>query len=143
MADDRDHTIAEDAPSLSLVREELTVAKAEVVSDRVRVTTAVDTREEVVRDTLARGVLKVERIAVEGLVDAPPPLREEGATTIVSLVEERLVVEKRLFVVEEVRITRERTAEQVAVPVTLRTTRATIERPMGEPTTGSTTDGRR
>ena len=41
---------------------------------------------------------------------------------IVSLVEELLVVEKRLFVIEEMRITRHSTSEVAAAPMALRTT---------------------
>lgn len=124
-----------------IFEESVTVDKVDVQTDAVRVHTSVDQREVLVEDVVERGALRVERVSVQRAVDVAPPPREEGATTIISLVEERLVVEKRLFVVEEVHITREQTQERVAIPVTLRTTRATIERPSGEPTTGSTTNG--
>ena len=35
-------------------------------------------------------------------MDAVPPVRQEGDVTIISIVEERAVVTKQLFVVEEV-----------------------------------------
>lgn len=124
-----------------ILEESVTVDKVGVRTDAVRVRTSVDEREVMVEDALDRGTLKVERVRMDRPVDAAPPPREEGATTIISLVEERLVVEKRLFVVEEIHITREQTQERVAIPVTLRTTRATIERPMDDATTGSTTNG--
>ena len=124
-----------------IFEETVTVAKVDVQTDAVRVSTSVDQREVLVEDVAERGVLRVERGSVHLAVDSAPPPREEGATTIISLVEERLVVEKRLFVVEEIHITREQTQERVAIPVTLRITRATIERPSDEPTIGSTTNG--
>ena len=136
MSDPDDHTLR-----VPIFEETVTVDKVDVQTDAVRVRTSVDQREVLVEEVVERGALKVERVSVDRAVDAAPPPREEGATTIISLVEERLVVEKRLFVVEELHITREQTQERVAVPVTLRTTRATIERPSGEPTTGSTTNG--
>jgi stress response protein YsnF len=51
--------------------------------------------------------------------------------------EERLVVEKQLFLVEEVRIRRTTSVESVEVPVTLRKELATVERldGSGEPIT--------
>ncbi len=93
-----------------------------------------------VEEVLSLGVLKIERVKLDRAVDVAPPLRDEGNTTIISLVEERLVVEKRLFVVEEIHVTRETTQERVAIPVTLRATRATIERP-NDTSTGSITNG--
>ena len=136
MADESDDTL-----HLPLVEEALSVDKVAVVSDRVRVVTSVETRDVVAEETLERGVLRVERVATERAVDAAPPPREEGDTLIVSLVEERLVVEKRLFVVEEIHVTRERESEHVSVPVTLRATRASVERPLDEASTGSLTNG--
>ena len=124
-----------------IFEEAVTIDKVDVQTDAVRVRTSVDQREVLVEDVVERGALRVERVSVDRAVDTAPPPREEGATTIISLVEERLVVEKRLFVVEEIHITREQTQERVAIPVTLRTTRATIERPMDEPATGSITNG--
>lgn len=122
-----------DSDDLSLrvpvVEERLTVGKIDVATDAVRVRTSVETRDLLVEDVVERGVLRVERRAVDRLVETAPPPRQDGDTTVVSLVEERLVVEKRLFVVEEIHVTREQTSEHVAIPVTLRATRATVERP--------------
>jgi uncharacterized protein (TIGR02271 family) len=136
MSDPDDFTLR-----VPIFEETVTVDKVDVQTDALRVHTSVDQREVLVEDVVERGTLRVERMSVDRAVDIAPPPREEGATTIISLVEERLVVEKRLFVVEELHITREQTQERVAIPVTLRTTRATIERPSDEPTTGSTTNG--
>jgi hypothetical protein len=50
----------------------------------------------------------VERVAVNRIVDAYPQVREEGDTTVVPVVEEVLIIQKRLMLKEEVRITRKR-----------------------------------
>jgi stress response protein YsnF len=55
-------------------------------------------------------------------------MRVEGDTTIIPVVEEIVVVEKRLVLVEEVRIRQITTSEDVTVPVTLRRQTATVER---------------
>ena len=89
-----------------------------------------DEHQAIAKGVIERGALRVERVAVERQVATAPPPRVEGDTTIISLVEERLVVEKRLFVVEELRVTLDRTCEQVIIPVMLRATRATVERPL-------------
>jgi stress response protein YsnF len=48
---------------------------------------------------------KIETIPVSLRVDAMPEVRQEGDSTIVPVVEEVLVVERRLMLKEEVRIT--------------------------------------
>jgi stress response protein YsnF len=54
--------------------------------------------------------------------------RIEGDTTIIPVVEEILVVEKRLVLVEEIRIRQVATTDEVSIPVTLRKQTATVER---------------
>jgi stress response protein YsnF len=61
-------------------------------------------------------------------VDAVPPVREEGDTTVISIVEEVLVVERRLVLKEEIRLRRVRTTERHRETVTLREQQAVIER---------------
>ena len=110
-----------------IIEETATVDKIAVKTDAVRVSTCVEERDVTLEEIVQHQALTIKRVAVDLAVDAAPPVREEGSTTIISLVEERLVIEKRLFVVEEIHVTREQTQEHVAIPVTLRTTRATIE----------------
>lgn len=50
----------------------------------------------------------VERVPVDEEVDTPPQIRQEGATLIVPVVEEVLVVTKRYRIIEEVRVTKYR-----------------------------------
>ena len=53
-------------------------------------------------------------------IAAPADIRQEGETTIYPVVEEVLVVEKRLRLVEEVHVTRRRATRQVREEVSLR-----------------------
>ncbi|WP_407426038.1 DUF2382 domain-containing protein [Arcticibacter sp.] len=58
----------------------------------------------------------VERKVLNEYVDvAPPPVRQEGDVTIISVVKEVLVVEKRLMLVEELHVTKSKT--QTVIPV--------------------------
>ena len=113
---------------IPLVEEEAVVSKRRVESGRVRVRTRVEEREEWVRVELARDEVQVDRIPVDREIDAIPPIREEGGAIIVPVVEEVLVVEKRLRLVEEIHLRRTRSHEQVSQPVTLASQRAEIER---------------
>jgi stress response protein YsnF len=122
---------------IPIVEEEAKVAKRQVVSDRIIVKTTVNTGERVLKEILSQETVEVERIPVNRVVDVVPQLRTEGDVTIVPVFEERLVVEKQLFLVEEVRIRRTTSVESVEVPVTLRKELATVERldGSGEPIT--------
>lgn len=80
------------------------------------------------RETLSHEEVEVERVPVDREVSAMPAIREEGDVTIVPVVEEILVVERRLRLKEELHIRKVRRTEEVEVPVTVRATRATVER---------------
>ena len=122
--------------TLPLVKEELHVARRQVETDRLRVRTVTEEVPVWRSEQLERGEIDVERVAVERPVDAPPAPYEEGGVWIVPVVEERLVVEKRLFVVEELRIRRRAVTESVPIVDTLRRQRAVIERDVPPSTAG-------
>jgi stress response protein YsnF len=119
--------IADDADvaRVQLVEERVRVEKVEVQTDHVRVHTVTDERTELVKQVLRTGQLDVTRLPFDQEVTDPPLPRHEGDTLVVSLVEERLV--KRLFLVEEVHVTRSSQAETVDIPVSLRRMRAIVE----------------
>ena len=106
-----------DETRVPLVEEQLSIERRQVETDRVRVRTVVDTENLLVEDQVRVGQLDVARIAVDREVsEAPEPYRD-GDTLVISIVEERLVVEKRLFVVEELRVTSSSQDEAVSIPV--------------------------
>jgi stress response protein YsnF len=72
--------------------------------------------------------VQVKRVPVNQVVDGPVPVRHVGNTMIVSLLEEVLVVEKRLMLKEELHITREQVETYKPQRVTLRSEEAIIER---------------
>jgi len=62
----------------------------------VRAARTTRAREQLVEEDLAHERVEVERIPIGRVVDAMPPVREQGNTTILSVVEEVVVVERRL-----------------------------------------------
>jgi uncharacterized protein (TIGR02271 family) len=108
--------------------EELDVHKRQVTTGRVRISKVVHEREELVDEPLLREEVVIERVAINRFVDAVIPVRYEGDTMIVSLLEEVPVVEKRLMLKEELRITRRQTEAHRPMHVTLRSEEATVER---------------
>jgi stress response protein YsnF len=119
-------TISEEV--IPLVEETATVGKREVVTGRVRVQTVTDTVEELAHADVQRETVEVTRVPVDRVVETPPEIRTDGDVTILPVVEEVLVVEKRLVLKEELHIRRRIDTETVEVPVTLRKQRAVVER---------------
>jgi uncharacterized protein (TIGR02271 family) len=110
-----------------VIREELLVGKRERTST-VRVRTVVHEREEQVDEPLRRETVEVERVLINRVVDEPVEARTEGDTVIIPVLEEQLVVEKRLVLKEELRITLRRSEERARQSITLRSEEAIVER---------------
>lgn len=117
-----------DSQVIPLVEEQAVVSKRKKLTDGVRVRTVVHEAEQVIDEPLATEDIEVERTPLDGWVDAPVPVRHDGDTTIVTLVEEVVVVEKRLRAIEEIRITKRRSVRHEPQHVTLRREEAVVER---------------
>ena len=113
--------------TVPLMAESLRVTKQEVVTGGVRLTKRVTEREETVDEPLLRSDVRVERVPINRVVTEAPQARQEGDTLVVPILEEVLVVEKRLMLKEEVRITRTQTEVHQPQAVTLRTEEAVLE----------------
>jgi uncharacterized protein (TIGR02271 family) len=113
---------------LPVLAEELRIQTQRVETGRVRITKVVREQEEIVDEPLLREEVRIERVPVGRLVDSPPPQRQEGDTTIIPILEEILVIEKRLFFREEVRVTKERRDTHRPQQVRLRREEAIVER---------------
>ena len=86
----------DDETKLQLFAEELCVAKETVETGRVRISTHTLEREALVDEDLAHEQVKIETIPVNLLIDVVPEVRQEGDTTIIPVVEEQLIVKRRL-----------------------------------------------
>ena len=111
-----------------VVAEEIRVRKREVERGGVRISKTVRERVEMIDEPLAQDEISVERVPVNRVVEGPVPIRHVGDTMIVPLLEEVLVVEKRLVLKEELHVTRRRVESRGAQQVTLRSEEASVER---------------
>jgi len=111
-----------------VIEEELEVGKRRVESARVSVRTIPRERDELVEQPLESMEVEIERVAIDRQIDTAPEIRNEGETLIIPVVEERLVVEKRLFLREEIHVHRRRTVTQFRQNVTLRSQEVIVER---------------
>ena len=111
-----------------LSEETVAVEKRDVRTGKVQVRTITDQVEEVVRASLQGEQIDITRVPIDREVNAAPPVRTEGDVTIVPVLEEILVVEKRLVLKEEIHLTRRVTTDTAEMPLTLRRQRAVVER---------------
>jgi uncharacterized protein (TIGR02271 family) len=131
--------------AIPVVEETARIDKREVQTGRVKVHTVVETSEQMVREALSSHNVKVTRVPVDQPVTTVPEIRTKDGITIVPVLEEILVVEKRLILREELHIKQEVSHETVEVPVSLRKQRAIVERldAQGQKTTEEKRDDER
>jgi len=108
--------------------EDLDVQTRQVETGGVRLTKVVREREELIDEPLWQEKVEVKRVAVNRVVDGPLSVRHEGDTMIVPILEEILVVEKRLMLTEEIHISKQRMEIHKPQRVTLRSEEVTVER---------------
>ena len=126
---------------LPLLAEEVAVTKRVVETGRVQVARITHEREQLIDELLAQQTAEIERVRIGQPVETMPAVREEGDTIVIPIVEEMLVVERRLFLKEEVRVRRVRSTERHRESVTLRHHEAVVTRlPVETPAPGETTE---
>jgi uncharacterized protein (TIGR02271 family) len=120
---------AEGGPTLPLLEEHATIDKRTVTTGKVRVVTHTENVEETVHAVLKGEEAEIVTVELDQTVNGPAPLiRTEDGVTIIPVLEEVLVVEKRLVLKREIRIRKRSTSEAVEFPVSLLKQRAKVER---------------
>jgi stress response protein YsnF len=117
----------EETAAIPIAEERLIVSKRPV-ERRVRIRTVTEDVPGRFTEELHGERVDVQHVAVERELSEYPDVRTEGDVTIIPVVEERLIVEKRLFLVEEVHVRRLDGVERIEQPVTLRRQRVVVDR---------------
>ncbi len=131
-----DEEVRGDPDVVRLHAEEASVRRERVETGRVGVRVVTREHEELIDVPLNRDHVEVERVAIGRQIDAIPPTRQDGDTTIVPVVEEIVVIERRLMLKEELHIRRIHTTEQHQERVVLRRQEALVTRtPVESPAT--------
>jgi len=112
---------------IPVIQEAIRVEKREFESGRVVVHKTVVERDEVVDIILRQQDLSVERVPVGRVVEEAPQTRQEGDTLIVPILEEVLVVKKRLVLKEELHIRKQSSERTEQKTVRLRSEQVEIE----------------
>ena len=139
---DESHSSEQSGESvLPLLAEDAVIAKQVVETGRIQIARVTHEREQLIDELLARETAEIERVRIGQQVDTMPTEREEGDTIVIPVVEEVLVIERRLFLKEEVRVRRVRSTERHQESVTLRHHEAVVTRlPVETPAAGVVTE---
>ncbi len=113
--------------SFSVIEEQAKVNKKSVEKGKVRIVKKVETEEEKVKVDVKSEEVNVERVAVNEYADEAPSIRYEGDTTIIPVVKEVAVVQKKILVVEEIRITKKILVTEEERTVPLKKEKVTVE----------------
>ena len=124
---DADRTPAEPGETIiPLLAEEVEVTKQTVETGRVQVARVTHEREQLIDELLNHQTAEVERVPIGRHIDSMPAVREEDDTIVIPIVEEVLVIERRLFLKEEVHVRRVNSTERHQESVILRHHEAVI-----------------
>lgn len=118
---------SEETAAIPLAEERLIVSKRPV-ERRVRIRTVTEEIPAALREEMIAERVEVQHVEVERELTGTPEIRFENDVMIIPVIEERLVVEKKLFLVEEVHVRRLKGVERIEQPVTLRKQRIVIDR---------------
>jgi stress response protein YsnF len=129
-------SVAEKTGVLRLLAEDATVSRQVLETGRVRVAKVTRTRDHLIDELLTNTRVEVDRVPIGRLIDTMPAIKEDGDLTIVPIVEETVVVERRLMLKEELHIRRVQTNERYQQTVKLRYQTAEVTRtPAQKPAT--------
>jgi uncharacterized protein (TIGR02271 family) len=122
-----------ESTSIPVIEEKLQVEKEVIETGKVHISKRVHEEEETIGVPLSHEEVKVERVPVNKYIEeAPPGIRQEGDTTIISVLKEVTVVEKRLMLVEEVHISKHKESSISEQKVKLRKEEVIVDRKDGE-----------
>lgn len=116
-----------DEQVIPVIAEELVVDKRAVATGKVRVRRRVLEHEEAVELPLLKEHLEIRRVGFDREVDGPLPIRREGEMTIIPIVEEVLVIQKRYVLKEEIYVSKSLREELHREVVTVREQVAEVE----------------
>lgn len=92
---------------IPVIEEQLTIGKKILETGKLKITKKVNSVQQTVDIPVVEEEVDVKRIAINEYIETPPPaVRQEDGKTIISILKEVLVVEKRMILVEEIHIVR-------------------------------------
>jgi uncharacterized protein (TIGR02271 family) len=131
MADSPQQQAGHDPLKVRVLEEELGIGRRTVDTGRgVRIHKTVSEHQVAIDEPLLHDDVEVARVPVGRVVDPAeaPATRYEGDTLVVPVLEEVLVIERRVRIKEELRITRKQCEQRHQEDAVLRSEQVSIER---------------
>jgi uncharacterized protein (TIGR02271 family) len=113
---------------IPVTQEEVHVDKQRVESGAVRLRKTVRERVETIDEPMLHDEVDIEHIAINRVVEAPAPPREEGDVLVVPVYEEVVTVQRQGVLREEIRLRRREVQTRHREAVTLRQEQVQVER---------------
>src|SRR5690348_8594172 len=117
-----------DVRVIPVIEEQLIAETEPVKTGSVKVQKHVQKSVKRVDLPITRDTAEVRRVPVNKVIDSVPRIRTSGDTIIVPVVEEEVVITKRLILKEELHIQRRHTRERVTRDVVVHRERAEVQR---------------
>jgi uncharacterized protein (TIGR02271 family) len=115
--------------SIPVVEEKLKIEKKVVEKGRVKISKTVKEESEILDLPEVSEEVHIERIPINKIVEkVPEAVRYEGETMIIPLLKEIAVVEKKILLVEEIRVTKTAVRTEQQQEVSLRKEEIKVER---------------
>lgn len=121
---------------IPVIEETATIEKRVVESGKVRISKHAVEVEEVVDVPLLSEKVSVERVPVNQVVAERLPTRYDGDTLIIPVIEEQVVLQKRLVLVEELHIKKQTVESHTSERVTLLKEKVEVTRVAGDENSG-------
>ena len=117
-----------------LQAETLDVSRQINIGDKIKVETVTREHQHVVDEALQQETVEVTRVAIGREVATAPDIVQDGDLTIIPVVEEVVVVTRKLILKEEIHLKRVRTSTRHQENVMLRAQEAIVTReaPLGQ-----------
>jgi len=114
--------------AVPVIEEELVTGRREVKTGSVRVRKRVQRIRKSIEMPVVRDAVKVERVPVNRVVKEIPSIREEQGMLVIPVVEEEIVVRRRLVLREEIHVIRSKVTERATAGVNIAREQAFVER---------------
>lgn len=121
---------------IPVIEEQAFVRKEIVETGKVRISKRVSENEETYDVPLLSEKVTVERVPVNQYVKERPQVRTEGDVMIIPVIEEQVVMQKRLVLVEELRVRKQIVESHQPQSVVLRKEEVDIKRIDGNENSG-------
>jgi uncharacterized protein (TIGR02271 family) len=118
----------EEEKVIPVLEEQVEVERRKVSTGKVLIHKKVDADEITIDEPVVHERYDVERVPVNRVINEPVEPHYEGDTYVLPVLEEVVVVEKKLLLREEVRITRKKGSERDPQKVSVRRERVEFER---------------